>query len=146
MGSMASQINQPHHCLLSRLFGRRSRKTSKLLITGLCGGNSPGTGEFPAQLASNAENVPFDDAVMFFRENICIRNQTTLAFVLMGRIGNKATLIRVMGWSHWWRQAITYTNHDSIHRRIYVTWLQCTNSLIPSFLRIIEIFLAIRYL
>ena len=33
------------------------KKTSKLLGTGLCVGNSPGTGEFPAQMASNAENV-----------------------------------------------------------------------------------------
>ena len=49
--------HQPHHCLLSRLLGRRSKKTSKLLVTGLCVGNSPGTGEFPAQMASNAENV-----------------------------------------------------------------------------------------
>ena len=49
--------HQPHGCLLSRLFGRRSKKTSKLRVTGLCAGNSPGTGEFPAQMASNAENV-----------------------------------------------------------------------------------------
>ena len=49
--------HQPHHCLLNRLFRRRSKKTSKLHVTGLCAGNSPGTGEFPAQMASNAENV-----------------------------------------------------------------------------------------
>ena len=49
--------HQPHNCLLNRLFGRRSNKTSKLRVTGLCAGNSPGTGEFPAQRASNAENV-----------------------------------------------------------------------------------------
>ena len=48
---------QPHGCLLNRLFRRRSKKTSKLRITGLCAGNSPGTGEFPAQRASNAENA-----------------------------------------------------------------------------------------
>ena len=28
-----------------------------LRVTGLCAGNSPVTGEFPAQMASNAENV-----------------------------------------------------------------------------------------
>ena len=33
------------------------KKTSKLRVTGLCVGNSPVTGEFPAQRASNAENV-----------------------------------------------------------------------------------------
>ena len=49
--------HQPHDCLLNRLFGRRSKKTSKLRVTGLCAGNSPGTGGFSAQMASNAENV-----------------------------------------------------------------------------------------
>ena len=49
--------HQPRHCLLSRLFERRSKKTSKLRVTGLCVRNSPGTGEFPAQMASYAENV-----------------------------------------------------------------------------------------
>ena len=48
---------QPHDCLLKRLFGRRSRKTSKIRVTGICVGNSLVTGEFPAQRASNAENV-----------------------------------------------------------------------------------------
>ena len=49
--------HQPQHCLLNRLFRSRSKKTSKLRVTGLCAGNSPVTGEFPAQMASNAENV-----------------------------------------------------------------------------------------
>ena len=49
--------HQSHGCLLNRLFRRRSKKTSKLRVTGLCVGNSPGTGEFHVQMASNAENV-----------------------------------------------------------------------------------------
>ena len=48
---------QPHDCLLNRLLGRRSKKTSKLHVTGLCGGNARVTGEFSAQRTSNAENV-----------------------------------------------------------------------------------------
>ena len=44
-------------CLLNRLFRRRSRKTPKLRVTGLYAGNSPVTGEFPAQRVSDAENV-----------------------------------------------------------------------------------------
>ena len=36
---------------------RRSKKTSKLRVTGLCAGDSPVTGEFPAQMTSNAENI-----------------------------------------------------------------------------------------
>ena len=49
--------HQPHDCLLNRLFRHRSKETSKLRVTGLCAGNSPVTGEFPAQMASNAENA-----------------------------------------------------------------------------------------
>ena len=49
--------HQPHHCLLNRLFRRRSKKTLKLCVTGLYAVNSPVTSEFPAQMASNAEIV-----------------------------------------------------------------------------------------
>ena len=49
--------HQPHQCLLNRPPRRRSKKTSKLRVTCLCAGNSPETGKFPAQMASNAENV-----------------------------------------------------------------------------------------
>ena len=44
----------PHDCLLNRLFRRRSKKTSNHRPFA---GNSPRTDEFPAQMASNAENV-----------------------------------------------------------------------------------------
>ena len=49
--------HQPHDCLLKRTFKCRSRKTSKLRVTGLCAEHSAVTGEFPAQIASNTENV-----------------------------------------------------------------------------------------
>ena len=49
--------SQSHDCLLNRSFMRRAKKTSKLRVTGLCEGNSPVTGEFPTQRASNAETV-----------------------------------------------------------------------------------------
>ena len=82
--------HQPHHCLLNRLFRRRSKKTSKLRVTGLCVGNSPVTGEFPAQRASNTENasiwwrhhdksrancewnvlIPFQKPLFFYHQNI----------------------------------------------------------------------------
>ena len=64
MGTMASQITSLNHCLLSRLFGRRSKKTSNLRVTGLCAGNLPVAGDFPAQRASNAKKFPFDDVIM----------------------------------------------------------------------------------
>ena len=45
------------HCLLNCRFRCRSKKTSKLRVTGLCARNSPVTGEFSAQKADNAESV-----------------------------------------------------------------------------------------
>ena len=39
--------HQSYDCLRKRLFRRRSKKTAKLGVTGLCEGNSPVTGEFP---------------------------------------------------------------------------------------------------
>ena len=49
--------HRPYDRLLNRLFRRRSKKTSKLRVTGICEGRSPVIGAFPAQRASNAENV-----------------------------------------------------------------------------------------
>ena len=59
MRAKASQVSdhQPHDCFLNGLFRRRSKKTSKLRVTGFGAGNSPVTDEFSAQRASNAENV-----------------------------------------------------------------------------------------
>ena len=53
MNAMASQITSLT-IVHSSVY---SKKTSKLRVTGLCVGNSPMTGEFPAQMASNASNV-----------------------------------------------------------------------------------------
>ena len=61
--------HQLYDCLFNRLFRRRSKKTSKLRVTGGCDGNSPVTGEFTAQRASNAANVPFDDVIMDYHSN-----------------------------------------------------------------------------
>ena len=52
------------HCLLNHLLRRRSKKTSKLRVTGLFEGNPSVTGGFPSQRASNAEMFPFDDVIM----------------------------------------------------------------------------------
>ena len=57
MSGMASQITSFTIVYSAVFSGRRSKKSSKPRVTGLCVGNSPGTGEFPAQMASNAETV-----------------------------------------------------------------------------------------
>ena len=58
MSTMASQITGVSIVYSNVCSGADQTKTSKLWVTGLCGGNSPVSGEFPAQGASNAENVP----------------------------------------------------------------------------------------
>ena len=85
-------------CLHNRLFRRRSKKTSKLRVTGLCEGNSSVTGEFPAQRASNAENISIwwrhHDTML--RTAVCIKwNQ--LYHTLHAHITEQSIL-----WSWWW--------------------------------------------
>ena len=73
--------HQPHDCLLSRLISRlirrRSKKTSKLRVTGLYVGNSLVTGEFPAQRASNAEDISIwwrhHDSVVVWMKIVSLR-------------------------------------------------------------------------
>ena len=70
MGARASQIISLTIVYSTVHSRRRSKKTSKLRATGLCKGNSPVAVEFPAQRASNAEKVPYDDVIMNFDEVI----------------------------------------------------------------------------
>ena len=56
--------HQPHDCLLNRLFKRRSTKTSKLRVTGLCTGNSPGPVNSPHKWPVTRKMFPFDDVIM----------------------------------------------------------------------------------
>ena len=56
--------HQPHGCLLKCLFRRRSKKTSKLRVTGLCVGNSPGPVNSPHKGPITRKMFPFDDVIM----------------------------------------------------------------------------------
>ena len=56
--------HQPHGCLLNRLSRRRSKKTSKLRVTGLCAGNSPGPVNAPHKGPVTRKMFPFDDVIM----------------------------------------------------------------------------------
>ena len=58
--------HQPCECLLNHYLRHRLKKTSKLRVTGLCAGNSPVTGVFPAQMASTRKMFPFDDVIIYF--------------------------------------------------------------------------------
>ena len=61
--------HQPHGCLLNRLFRPRSKKTSKLRVTGLCVGNSPGPVNSLHKGPVTRKTFPFDDVIMC---KICI--------------------------------------------------------------------------
>ena len=54
--------HQPHHCLVNRLLRLRSKKTSKLRVTGLCAGNSPVNS--PHKGPETRKMFPFDDVIM----------------------------------------------------------------------------------
>ena len=72
---MASQITSltiVYSIVYSRYI---SKKTSKLRVTGLCVGNSPVTCEFPAQRASNAENVS-----IWWHHHVVISGAMTMCF------------------------------------------------------------------
>ena len=60
----------PHDCLLKRLFRHRSKKTSKLRVTGLCGGNSAGPVISPHQGSVTRKMFPFDDVIMKISANL----------------------------------------------------------------------------
>ena len=52
--------------LLNRLFRRLSKKTSKLRVTGLCVGNSPGPVNSPHKGPVTRKMFPFDDVIMWY--------------------------------------------------------------------------------
>ena len=56
--------HQPRGCLFNRLFRCRSKKTSKLRVTGLCAGNSSGPVNSPHKGPVTRKMFPFDDVIM----------------------------------------------------------------------------------
>ena len=56
--------HQPHGCLLNCLFRRRSKKTSKLRVTGLYAGKSPGQVNSPHKGPVTRKMFPFGDVIM----------------------------------------------------------------------------------
>ena len=56
--------HQPHDCLLNPLFRCRSKKTSKLRVTGLCAGNSPGLVNSPHKWLVTRKMFSFNDVIM----------------------------------------------------------------------------------
>ena len=74
--------HQPRGCLLNRLFRRRSKKTSKLRVTGLYVRNSPGPMNSPHKGPVTRKMFPFDDVIII--KVRCVTMITVMAF-LCGR-------------------------------------------------------------
>ena len=91
MSLMASQITSLTIVYSPLVSGTDLKKNpSKPRVTGLCEGNSPETGEFPAQKASNAENVSIwwrhhdvNQWILFKIPSIVVIDQTRDQYILM---------------------------------------------------------------
>ena len=75
--------HQPHGCLLNRLFRSRSKKTSKLRVTGLCVGNSPGPVNSPYKGPITQKMFPFDDVIM--NHQVCCMSWVHLSVFHRGK-------------------------------------------------------------
>ena len=73
--------HQPHDCLLNRLFRRRSKKTSKLRVTDLYAGNSPGPVNSPHKWPVTRKMFPFDDVIMSRSAFVNRANKWYLIFI-----------------------------------------------------------------
>ena len=65
--------HQPHDCFLKRFFRCKTKKTSKLHVTGLCEGNSPVPVNSPHKGPVTRKLLPFDDVVMIQRTDTGFR-------------------------------------------------------------------------
>ena len=89
-------------CLLSRLFRRRSKKTSKLLVTGLYEGNPPVAGGFPSQTPVTRKLFPFKGVIMSSPQ-LKLRD-FELSYATIHWIIGRKILARDVLFVHQWRQ------------------------------------------
>ena len=90
--------HQPHHCLLKRLFRRRSKKTSKLRVTGLCAGNSPGPVNSPHKWPVTWKMSPFDDVIMICPEFSGFSTRKGLHFMASFNLDGLCVFIYISFW------------------------------------------------
>ena len=68
--------HQPHDCLLNRLFRRRSKKTSKLYVAGLCEGNSPVNSPHKEPVTRKNFHLMTSSCKEWFKEMYCNSGST----------------------------------------------------------------------
>ena len=79
--------HQPYDCLLNGSFRRRSKKTSKLRVTGLCVGNSPGAVNSPHKWPVTRKMFPFGDVIISFIGHL--ETNSIEICIKMSRFSNK---------------------------------------------------------
>ena len=100
MGAVACQITSLTIVYSIVYSDAGQRKTSKCRVTGLCAGNSPGTGEFPAEMASNAEIVS-----SWRRHHVRVRKSDVSKLVI-----TTITVTQAQRWcsSNWYEEIIDF--------------------------------------
>ena len=118
MGVIASQITSLTIVFSTVHSKRRSKKTSTLRVTGLCAENSPVTGEFPAQRASNAENVLMTSSWIFapFPQIIFAYTFTPVAFMLGIPWEETNTVASILGLKLTINEILAYFDLGSLRR------------------------------
>ena len=130
-----------HDCLLNRLFRCRSKRTSKLRVTGLCAGKSPVTGEFSHKGPVTRWIFPYDHVIMYMRHctppwscfSPCISCQCTNMKTITKTISSPMIIIPPQTCTH---KNLTYTTacpyshvdfKDAVLNKL--SWISCHPSL-----------------
>ena len=93
--------HQSHGCLLNRLFRRRSKKTSKLRVTGLCVGNSPGPVNSPHKGPVTRKMVSFDDVIMDNDSHFLITHRFGAKVIIVDMKSNNCGNSSIALWVSW---------------------------------------------
>ena len=101
MSTLASQITSLTIVCSTVYSTHRSKKTSKPRVTGLCAGNSPVTGEFHDQRATNAKKVS-----TWWHHHHMLSNSTEIAFFYW--FGESLWLWKIM---HWNKNCLCLSGH-----------------------------------
>ena len=97
--------HQPHGCLLNRLSRRKSKKTSKLRVTGRCAGNSP----VPGQLRGKCFHL-MTSSFTILTDIMASHKSNYMAFQLRScnyfirALNVAAGLANPCWWRGWWKK------------------------------------------
>ena len=116
--------HQPHGCLLNRLFRRRSEKTSKLRVTGLCAGNSPGPVNSPHKGPVTRKMFPFDDVIMHWECIAMVWSHKYLCYPCCV-VPSMTSLAVCFSYMHEWKLAVWSMNSNEQHGALLPNWAHC---------------------